>query len=91
MDAALDRAGNESLFGFWDGGIAKGGDELLARQTIAITIGMNELNKARTFDKFCSKKHMLNKIAKKNSPVKQKNAKIRHYNGKIKNGAIINE
>ena len=82
MDAALDRAGNESLFGFWDGGIAKGGDELLAREPIAIAIGMNELNKAGAFDKFCSKKHMLNRIAKKNSPVKQKMQKIGTTTGK---------
>ena len=82
MDAALDRAGNESLFGFWDSGIAKGGDELLAREPIAITIGMNELNKARSLDKFCSKKHVLNRIAKKNSPVKQKMQKLGTTTGK---------
>lgn len=82
MDAALDRAGNESLFGFWDSGIAKGRDELLAREPIAIAIGMNELNKAGAFDKFCSKKHVLNRIAKKNSPVKQKMQKIGTTTGK---------
>jgi hypothetical protein len=65
MDAALDRAGNESFFGLWDSGIAKGSDDLLARESFAITIGMNELNEARAFDEFCSKKHVLNSIAKK--------------------------
>jgi hypothetical protein len=43
---------------------------------------MNELNKAGAFDKFCSKKHMLNRIAKKNSPVKQKMQKLGTTTGK---------
>ena len=72
MDAALDRAGNESFFGLWDSGIAKGGDDLLAREPFAIAIGMNELNEPRAADDFCSKKHLLKRIAKKNSPVNKK-------------------
>jgi hypothetical protein len=76
MDAALDRAGNESFFGLWDSGIAKGGDDLLAGEPFAIAIGMNELNEARAADDFCSKKHLLNRIAKKKSPVNQKAQKL---------------
>jgi hypothetical protein len=76
MNAALDRAGNDSFFGLWDSGIAKGGDDLLAREPFAIAIGMNELNEARAADDFCSKKHLLNRIAKKKSPVNQKAQKL---------------
>jgi hypothetical protein len=37
---------------------------------------MNELNEARAADDFCSKKHLLNRIAKKKSPVNQKARKL---------------
>jgi hypothetical protein len=46
-------------------GWAKGGDDLLAREPFAIAIGMNELNELRAADDFCSKKHLLKRIAKK--------------------------
>ena len=76
MDTALDHAGDERFFGLRDSGIAKGSDDTLPRQTIAITIGMNELNEPRALDRFCSKKHVINRIAKKKSPVKHKMQKI---------------
>jgi len=53
-------------------GWAKGGDDLLAREPFAIAIGMNELNEPRAADDFCSKKHLLKRIAKKKSPVNKK-------------------
>jgi hypothetical protein len=44
MDTALDRAGDGGFFGLWEFGVAEGSDDALARQAIAIAIGMNELN-----------------------------------------------
>ena len=43
MGAALNRAGDERFFGLWEFGIAKGNDDALTMQNIAIAIGLNEL------------------------------------------------
>jgi hypothetical protein len=61
MDASLDRAGDERFFGLWEFGVAEGSDDALARQTITIAIGMNELKELRAFNRFCPKIHVRNK------------------------------
>ena len=61
MDASLDRAGDERFFGLWEFGVAEGSDDALARQTITIAIGMNELNELRAFYRFSPKIHARNK------------------------------
>jgi hypothetical protein len=71
MDAAFDGEGDERFFSLRDGGIAQGGDDLLAGQAFAIAIGMNELNKAGALDRFCSKIHAGKKIGEKKWRVKR--------------------
>jgi hypothetical protein len=61
MDATLDGAGDEGFFGLGKFGVAEGGDNALTSQTIAITIGMNELNELGALDGFGSKIHARNK------------------------------
>jgi hypothetical protein len=57
MDTAFDHAGNERFFGLRKFGVAEGNDDALTRQSVAIAIGVNELDEPRALYEFYPKIH----------------------------------
>ena len=60
MDAALDRAGDQTFFGLCEFGIAEGNDDTLTRQKFYIAIELHELHYLRALYRFRPKIHERN-------------------------------